>query len=686
MRVKAAYVREKIELQEVSVEHVNTENQLADMLTKPMTAKKFTSNRSWLMTMLQILMCLTVMTSVEVLGLFERVDPLVWSSTNKYVDHGLSFYNVELRFANPCSLLNKLPRPVERSQITAEENAELQALMLAQQQRSITQPEVDRLQLLQQRHQGIQQQAQADADYNFALKEALDHCNQVYSESILTPLHELRVSSTLNRPKRFIQGFVTGMFFSNLIMTWKDKIFPGKAETELQERQRVVEERLEKMNNDMNMTEIAEKAMGASFQAMAEILKHDHNRLSSFINRFPILVFTTNYFVMHIIMKGTTLARMKYGTKQRRLDLPSMSDLTNSDWLSGLEEHSAIIRSMGSPSPSVLRVEFQARERDPTTDVFRVDPFRYWANLTEALVLMEYVGERFLIYNKSSNCIRAIDEPSQQYVTAMCDTPNGIDKRLALWQRVLQVEDPYDQPANTTLKESWPYTYVYCFRLNITTKAKTSRCPPYVFRLNASMPWNTTDLRYEPQKFDFDRTAEIFPATHDVHSVHFLGEEHLVDENSAIDKILDLRELVSALNQQNVAIQLPVKGGNVSYATAFYSSMWLTIILFGVVIGVVVYKHTKQEELLIRTANDTKHTNLTLREVLNKSGQGQIYEEIKRDIISKNSGPRESVANTNTIASPTQLNVNISGGPSVSTGPEIPKPRAGYRYTDETKC
>ena len=82
------------------------------------------------------------------------------------------------------------------------------------------------------------------------------------------------------------------------------------------------------------------------------------------------------------------------------------------------------------------------------------------------------------------------------WVTSSCNETNWADNRLAKWNRVITVDDPYTQPANTSWKETFTHNYIYCFGLMITVDRETRKCPPFVFKLNNTVSWNTTDTAY----------------------------------------------------------------------------------------------------------------------------------------------------------------------------------------------
>lgn len=69
----------------------------------------------------------------------------------------------------------------------------------------------------------------------------------------------------------------------------------------------------------------------------------------------------------------------------------------------------------------ILDLEFAGHRRDPTTKVYAVEAFDFWANLTEARpALLHYEGPDNLIYNSSSKCVRGISILKNRFVNAVC--------------------------------------------------------------------------------------------------------------------------------------------------------------------------------------------------------------------------------------------------------------------------
>jgi hypothetical protein len=624
MSAQAAYVVEQTEDKNVSVHHVRTDDQLADMLTKPTTSRKFVSNCSLLMKCLAIL--ITLFLCCGEAFVFDRVAPIVWTEVKKPVEKKYQHYMVDIRYTSPCPLLKKIPmtrrkREVYSAPVSPYGNVMQPYEAQATQQQGVNHAPDGNAQLtsFDPRYlpppnvvPQLPKQEREEDDIAKALREAESYCNMVFKEYIETPMKEamsvqLRVRGPSRQP-RMIGEVITGFFFSNILSTVIDKLFLQTNHQEIEERKHLIDSKIEKLNKEINTTMVMELAQYAAMKSMSEVVKHTKHRLSVFVNTFPDLVFTANYLVMKMVHKHEAISRITYEARRtNKLDLYALATLLDHDLFTDVDDDSAMLKSIDLKHDH-FRLEFTGHTVDNSTTVYRVDAFRFWSNLIGESTLMEYAGERYLIYNSSSNCVKAIPEPANRFVNQRCFDRDGKDSRLAVWRKVLTVEDPYKQPAVTDVKLSWPYNYVYCYRLNITIHGETTKCPPLVFRVNYTLGWNTTDHNQPAAtKEEIDRVMEFETMTHQVHSVHFEGNEHFVDENAALDTIRKLSYELKQMQQENLAISLPVSGGGITNQGMIKMLTFVLVCTMIVIIVLLIYKHkrdTVRHRKVLRTVTD----------------------------------------------------------------------------------
>lgn len=242
--------------------------------------------------------------------------------------------------------------------------------------------------------------------------------------------------------------------------------------------------------------------------------------------------------------------------------------------------------------------------------------------------------------------------PAQSYLTSRCDEDNFQDTRLSSWRTEIQLKDLNNQEFHTQVLQSYPYAYVYCFRLRITIEGETLRCPPFVFKYNASVSWNSSDkYNYQGITFREYQSSTFFEIHPDIHHVHFRNESHILDDNLALDKIENLKKLIAEMELRNVALNLPIAGGSLSYSTTTTILLCLSIGLF-VLMAYVMYQTTftskKRHHKVMRTVTDSIY------------GDGTYAMVRSRTSVSKDRAPPLPSRPPPTVAPQVNVNVNSS--------------------------
>lgn len=74
------------------------------------------------------------------------------------------------------------------------------------------------------------------------------------------------------------------------------------------------------------------------------------------------------------------------------------------------------LMSMLERNGNTITIKFSALAEDTTSKILQVDSLNFWSKLDSTPTLNEYTGSQFLIYNRTSNCARAITQPFRQTV------------------------------------------------------------------------------------------------------------------------------------------------------------------------------------------------------------------------------------------------------------------------------
>ena len=163
LRAKFYFCHEQVENKIIDIQYVNTNNQLADYLTKPLQVNKFIEARNKMMNNIfakSLFVALLVSTVVfSAAYKFEEVSPILYQQTDMFVDTGVSEYTVDFTFFNPCNILNNYLPP------TASQNFNKSATN----QVVPTIPSQD----------------------EFYVRSFIDECNKLYHETFMLKINEL---------------------------------------------------------------------------------------------------------------------------------------------------------------------------------------------------------------------------------------------------------------------------------------------------------------------------------------------------------------------------------------------------------------------------------------------------------------------------------------------------------------
>lgn len=195
----------------------------------------------------------------------------------------------------------------------------------------------------------------------------------------------------------------------------------------------MLRERINELSRAFNATKTLEVAMADTLHTIHETLRRTNEKINAIAIAAPEIAITTSYMVHKISMANHLLQKLRYAYKAQRVDIQALSELINNPLLEDVEESSATALNFISPMPGAFKFDFLARRKSHDTKIYRVEAFRPWTNLTNSASLLEYMGSKYIIYNSTANCIQAISEPVQAYVTAKCSQMDYEDSRLSLW-------------------------------------------------------------------------------------------------------------------------------------------------------------------------------------------------------------------------------------------------------------
>lgn len=481
MSVQANYPREQIEAGEINIEYVKSEKQLADMLTKPTTIKKFMENRNKLMCViliiLQLLSSFVRMSKCTNAYFFNKVSPLVFEPVrDKFVETGTTLYELEMTFSSPCDTI-----PVNNT------------------------------------HKYAQDTFTTD-DYNMYKTIFLD-CNLLFEQHWTTRVQELlqtkyelqEIQKPTNevRVKRnpflllWIGVPIVVTIITNLITTLSSYYVPYGDSKRIdrvigwvEDQQAIDKSRLERLAQRYNQSDEIQKGIIETLSSITKIVYHNRDRIEHLTDRMPHMIWEGAYLQNVIQDAGGKLQYViDHYQRTGQAATKHMASLWNMTDLKIIDPEDTRIEEIIKLSNATIVIKMAVRNKSPDTRIFRIIPFTFWSNITGDPFLSKYVGSQYLIYNMTSNCMKAIEKPDNtRSVSEECKTKNWKDTKLTHFTRISKEEEElYNKPVSKRIGMD---NYIYCYKYNITINEEAHECPTHVFKLPITTSFNTLGHSY----------------------------------------------------------------------------------------------------------------------------------------------------------------------------------------------
>ena len=235
---------------------------------KPFKTRQVTNTQGASMTSTNIVILLLVLQTCQLSSTinFERTAPIVWAETEKYIDEGLGRFLVIVHTTSPCIALNRFTLPQMPPVLIALPMNNVQEIS--------------------------------------PTEHAINHCTTIYNQEVVAEIDDfakwfIRYENAKSRNPRSIVEFVAGLFLSNVIDVVKDKIFPATT-SDIEDKERVAHDKLTKMIQELNITQLTLEATSQSLHAVSEMVKQTNERLNVIAHATPELALVSGYLVTNV--------------------------------------------------------------------------------------------------------------------------------------------------------------------------------------------------------------------------------------------------------------------------------------------------------------------------------------------------------------------------------------------------
>lgn len=614
----------------------------------------------------------------------QKSSPIQWQETDKFVSPGHMSMKFRITWTSPCPLLRSIPdvtQEVESAVIQCETYYQNDVInrvaslvkgsatsyappILPQQVVPASyQPETNQVKPSQY-SQNVNQQGQYHQGQYYQPQGAIpqNQPQQVPPQTYGRKKRDVKDSLQLRRVKRewgLTTAFATYAIVSNVVKRIIDRYWPEPAVQELNKRQEQIQSSIDQLTQRQNISELMHEAVSNALENQANLIQYNSAEISRIAFTHPELMVVSGHLMAKLVQMGSYIDRLKIAFRARRPDLSLLSLITDTDFLDTVDQDTIPKNSVDltAINNQTIEVRFVARIVDRTTSVYDVDAFDFWVNITEVEASkMHYGGPMSLIYNHSIGCVKGVTGIKHRWVNAHCLIPNFVDMSLSSWSILFTSKDPWESRNPVVVKESWPFINVNCLSHNITVHGVTGECPPWIFSINATVPFKISDgFSYSYQAMEYKVNVEMSIAQ--IAAIHFRNQPFDIDETFAIKEIRRLRKDLGE-TKEKLYVMSWREGGGISYFQVL-----LALGGMGALCGIGYVLHDTKK------TNDHRHKEI--RKIVMESAYGsRLYETI--DHASHRRSRSVRAMNTR---SPTTV-INMHGIPT--TGEPLPKTSSSH--------
>ena len=494
---------------------------------------------SWIqLTLLTTILVLVGMipSSTESSVLFSKISPVVWFKTPHYVSQGLAEYDINFGYVSPCDLYEKTIRrdPVLKSNISEDQARNL--AFFAQQCTNLFQIEWE------------------EAVTEFINSKSINF-NPQFTKN--TDVPNGKVSNILLRRKKGIVadiageaikqaiGAFTGIIISNLINaviervnTYSNTNRIGRLETAMKE-----------IEQNFDIQKEFNRGVLDQMSDLSNMVENVYKRTIEFRNDFPQYVWITSLITNKIGTSGLQMKEIIQESKKGRMATSALGKLTNLKFLLNVPVEHTRFQSVTRIKENAFNIKFVANIEDPDTKVYKAFGFNHWDNLDDTPRLLRYNGAHLLIYNESTNCIKALlDEPVSDVIGEKCDELDGTDPALNQWEVEASTLDIENYVNRSQVKKSTTFNFIYCFPGNITIEGKNYRCPIDPFKLDARKAFKTANYRHSAIGIRLNATLKEI-AIDNVHPGQFREDSDVRNQLALFDSLREQRRRLANLTE-----------------------------------------------------------------------------------------------------------------------------------------
>jgi hypothetical protein len=461
--VRYHYIRELAENGEVIVKYVSTQEQKADILTKPLAKTKHKEMRDKLnlssneiiqrsgggtkpgvfWTLVTLLGMMTMAQSTTI----QNSQPVLWRGSKTPIISGYEKVNLRIHLISPCSLITD------------------------------------------------------EVVHTDVLDTTIDMCNQMYTNYFTSEMQKMCPTFENNhlpgrRQKRFV---VTGTIaIVSLVVVGLGiggAAIVGATMSRLSSLEEFVDlnqQRLDYLEKEMNFTEAAHKKLRRDVNRLileTEVHEGDFDELKT---KSPNSHFTLSYITTHLMI-GKGIIRDSIRAWENHKILPSLMDYFNISLPCGDTECNLPLATANKcyfgPNMDDLYFELDIPKVNKEMQLVEADPFDLFLQTWNQTCKVVYTGPKNAILSKADGCPIALNvRVTHMYDLVLAPTAECMKEVKNPSNSFFTIDHCYEKgdadPVHyIQVKPHHGLLHIYCYGNNITTDQYTQACPKEVFLL-----------------------------------------------------------------------------------------------------------------------------------------------------------------------------------------------------------
>lgn len=282
-----------------------------------------------------------------------------------------------------------------------------------------------------------------------------------------------------------IYDTVTGYFRKSMSVT------SGNSD----ENGHIIADEINQLRRTVNTTLIVQNARRSVLEGILSNQAYILNNLQNLNAAFPHSTWTSIYISNLIFEKSRHLDDVIHEWRRGRISESLGHFLNVSDFINPIPEATSA-HSCEMINAETFTIQFWMKVIDKHSHILQADPFKIYTNLTGHPILREYQGPDYIIYNRSSDCTAEADVSNARFNLIFCKENHKHEDLTTSWRALFNEDNIKELRPLETVKIGQRANYIYCFPGNITIQGASTRCPPYVFKLDNTIPWNLTHKSY----------------------------------------------------------------------------------------------------------------------------------------------------------------------------------------------